>query len=149
MCYTIAYGALLTIALPLAWRSHVVVYQQLGFLMFLSWAIYNLVVRVFGFPHGLLIDAMADALIATAAGTVGLRHRSATAFVVIMLFVAEECWHLTASVTGQEGSLYYHSALNAIFALQVLIIGGGAGVSLARSRTASAPRRASPYRLVG
>lgn len=149
MVYSVAYGTLLAIALLLSWRSHVVVYQQLGLLMLASWMTYNIVVRAFGFPHGLLIDALADALIATAAGAVGLRHRSCAAFAVVMLFVGEECWHLTASIMGQESSVTYHRWLNVIFALQVLIIGGMAGVSLARHRTIPALRGADAYRLVG
>lgn len=140
MIYTVVYGSLLLIALLMAWGSRAAIYQQLGALMLLSWLVYNIVVRAFGFPHGLLIDALADALIATAAAGVGLRHRSAAAFGVVLLFVAEECWHLTASMTGQETSTLYHKSLNVIFALQVLIIGGGAGVALARHWRLPHPR---------
>ena len=147
MIWTAIYGVLLSIALGLAWRSGSVLYLKMALYMLASWALYNTVVPLFGFPHGLLIDALGDALIATGVGAIGLRARSWTALWVVAFFVAEECWHLAASVAGRENDYWYHAALNVIFALQVVIIGGAAVATMARHRAPAAHWRFSPVRL--
>lgn len=134
MIWTAIYGALLSIAIGLAWRSGSVLYLKLSLYMLGSWALYNTIVPLFGFSHGLLIDALGDALIATGVGALGLKARSWTALWVVAFFVVEECWHLAASVAQSESNYWYHAALNVIFALQVVLIGGAAVASMARHR---------------
>lgn len=146
MGWTILYGALLALALVFAWASERVVYLKLGLYMLMSWTVYNVVVRVIGFPHGLLIDALADALIATAVGRLGYLNRSWPAFLICALFVLEEAVHLSAALRHAENEYVIHAALNGIFALQVLVVGIASGASMAFSGSPASRRRAPPVR---
>lgn len=134
MGWTIFYGAELSVALALAWASARPVYVALGVNMLVSWAFYNIVVRAVGFQHGLLLDALVDALIACVVGALGYQARSRLAWWIVVLFVAEEATHICANIWRAEDAPSIHAVLNAIFALQVLLIGGAARVAMASSR---------------
>lgn len=142
MGWTILYGSMVVVSLELAhWSGHRLL-RNTALWLLASWALYNVVIRGFGWKNGELIDGLGDGVIASMVIAMGVRARSWIAFWVVALFGLEEACHILAFAYHAEQSPNYHAWLNAILGLQTLIIGGAAGATLAFDRSGASGRGA-------
>ena len=138
--WTMAYGFLILVALLLVWGSRQHHLQKLGLVLLATWAASNVAVTTYGLGRSMYVQPGIDALAAIVAAAVGVKARSPTALVVVLLFVAGEVVHAGASLTTFWGGYFHYATLNVIFALQVLVVGGAGGLGfqwdgLARSHS--------------
>ena len=124
MTWSDGYGALAAICVVLALWSGSVATIKMGFLMLLSWTLSNLAVAAFGFVHAPSIIYAVDAILALILGMVALQSKNGIGYAVFVLFIVEATVHVVSFADKSEGSLGYYIALNVIFALQTVLVGG-------------------------
>ena len=124
MTWSDVYGALAALCVILALWSGSVATIKMSFLMLFSWALSNIAVAAFGFVHAPSVIYAVDAVLALILGMVALQSKNGIGYAVFVLFIVEAVVHVVSFAGKSEGSLGYYVALNVIFALQTVLVGG-------------------------
>ncbi len=132
---TILYGlgALLTCAL--AWGSGRPGLQKLGLLLLFSCAVSNLAFGLFKPPVLVALNAAQDTCLFAVALLVMKRHEAARklAWPLSLTFIGMGVFHVIALIAKPATFGSYFTGINVLFALQLLSVGGWAGVECLRN----------------
>lgn len=118
------YGLAVVATAALAWASGNHVVQKLALILLAAWATTNVAVAAFGFKGVPLCVPTLEALCAAVIAVVGYANRSRLALVVFGLYGAMLATHLVAYVTRTTGQYDYFAAINFLFILQLVSVGG-------------------------
>jgi len=140
------YAFLTFVMLALTLASGVRAYRLQGACLALSCIVCNLATGLFGFEHAPVAMPMIDVLVAILAMLVEKHWPSPAGRLVITLFGVEVLTHVVFFLRHSEGTHAYYAVLNAIFACQVMEVGGSAGIDVARRRILFVPPGLSPVR---
>lgn len=93
-------------------------------LLLANWGVSNLAVDILGFQRAPLVIAPADAVTAILIAGVAIRHHCRVGEVIFCLFVAGGIVHVAGFMTDTAGTWLSYAALNIIYLLSVLTVGG-------------------------
>ena len=118
------YGLGVLACAALAWASGSHVAQKAALVLMGAWATTNVAVAALGFRGVPLCAPTIEALCAALIAVTGYLNRSRLCLVVFFLYGAMLGAHLTAYIAGWTGRYWYFAAINSLFILQLVSVGG-------------------------
>ena len=125
------YGSGVIVVLFASMLSRCATYQKLALVLMLSWSLSNLFVEAFGFVGAPLLMPGLDAVLCIISVAILVRTQSPTAAIVVAGFMLAGMVHVWAFATAAQVTRGYYVAMNLLFILQLLSV-GGASVTRAR-----------------
>lgn len=127
------YGVLTVFAVLSAWASRNHVIQQVGLFLLCEWAFSNIGYALLGAHQAMLVIPSVNAVLATLCAIIGFKNKSRLALVVFILYGFVGVTHVLAFASRKDGTYAHYLALNVLFALQLLSVGGaGAWMAIRR-----------------
>lgn len=135
------FGIAVAATLLLTWASGFHIFQKVGLLLMLAWAVSNVAVDYMGFPRAPLLIPSLDGLVGILIAMVGFQAKSKTALAIVVLYAIVSVVHVIALVLRMQETYTYYAALNILFLAQLLVLGGSSGRLAVRNWSASRDQR--------
>ena len=118
------YGMLVGVVMALAWIDGHRVGLMLAGALFTAWAASNVAATLLGLDHAPLVIPTIHAVLAICVAIVGIAYRSRAAASVFGLYLLMTLCDVGSFIARVDGSFAYYLTINALFCLQLLVVGG-------------------------